>query len=122
MKLHINAFRATISTNRGPYGATVLFGDGLNVIRAENTSGKSALMNGMLYALGLEILVGKLGVEATKPVLWGTGDYDGQTFNVLESFVEIEIANAADDVVTVRRYVAGDMDTRDSSRWFTALL
>ena len=112
MKLHINAFRVTLATNRGPYGATVLFGNGLNVIRAENTSGKSALMNGMLYALGLEILVGKLGVEATKPVLWGTGDYDGQTFNVLESFVEIEIANASGEVVTVRRYVAGDMDTR----------
>jgi hypothetical protein len=69
-------------------------------------------MNGMLYALGLEILVGKRGVEATKPVLYSTGDYDGQSFNVLESFVEIEIANASGEVVTVRRYVAGDMDTK----------
>jgi hypothetical protein len=112
VKLHINAFRVTLATNRGPYGATVLFGNGLNVIRAENTSGKSALMNGMLYALGLEILVGKRGVEATKPVLYSTGDYDGQSFNVLESFVEIEIANASGEVVTVRRYVAGDMDTK----------
>lgn len=112
MKLHINAFRATLSTNKGPYGATVLFDDGLNVIRAENTSGKSALMNGMLYALGLEILVGKRGIEATKPVLWGTGDYEGQIFKVLESFVEIEIGNALGEVVTVRRYVAGDMDSR----------
>ena len=112
MKLHINAFRVTLATNRGPYGATVLFGNGLNVIRAENTSGKSALMNGMLYALGLEILVGKRGVEATKPVLYSTGDYDSQSFKVLESFVEIEIANASGEVVTVRRYVAGDRNPR----------
>jgi len=112
MKLHINAFRITLETNRGPYGATVIFDRGLNVIRAENTSGKSAIMNGMLYALGLEILVGKRGIEATKPVLWGTGDYGGQSFTVLESFVEIEIANASGKVVTVRRYVKGEVNTK----------
>lgn len=111
MKLHINAFRVTLATNRGPYGAMVLFDNGLNVIRAENTSGKSALMNGMLYALGLEILVGKRGIEATKPVLWDKGDYGGQPFNVLESFVEIEIANGSGEVVTIRRYVKGEIDT-----------
>lgn len=112
MKLHINAFKITLETNRGPYGATVMFDRGLNVIRAENTSGKSAIMNGMLYALGLEILVGKRGIEATKPVLSGTGDYGGQPFTVLESFVEIEIANASGKVVTVRRYVKGKVNTK----------
>lgn len=108
MKLHINALRVTLATDKGPYGATASFDSGLNIIRAENTSGKSALMNGMLYALGLEILVGKRGTKASKPVLWSAGDYDGQTFNVLESFVEIEIANASGEVVTIRRYVKGD--------------
>ena len=112
MKLRINAFRVTLATNRGPFGVTALFDTGLNVIRAENTSGKSALINGMLYALGLEILVGKRGIEATKPVLWSTGDYEGQEFNVTESFVELEITNASGDVVTVRRYVAGQKDSR----------
>ncbi len=112
MKLHINAFRVTLATDKGPYGATALFDSGLNVIRAENTSGKSALMNGMLYALGLEILVGKRGKEAAKPVLWSTGDYDYQTFNVLEAFVEIEIANASGEEVTIRRYVKGDKDPK----------
>lgn len=112
MKLHINAFRVTLATDKGPYGAKVIFEDGLNIIRAENTSGKSALMNGMLYALGLEILVGKRGIEATKPVLRRTGDYDDQHFTVLESFVEIEIVNASGEIVTIRRYVKGGTDTR----------
>jgi hypothetical protein len=112
MKLHINAFRVTLATDKGPYGAKVIFEDGLNIIRAENTSGKSALMNGMLYALGLEILVGKRGIEATKPVLRRTGDYDDQHFTVLESFVEIEIVNASGEIVTIRRYVKGGMETR----------
>ena len=112
MKLHINAFRVTLSTDKGPYGAKAIFEGGLNVIRAENTSGKSSLINGMLYALGLEILVGKRGIEATKPVLRRSGDYDNQHFTVLESFVEIEIVNASGEIVTIRRYVKGGMDTR----------
>ncbi|MGD0953093.1 MAG: hypothetical protein ABR985_12000 [Methanotrichaceae archaeon] len=65
-------------------------------------------MNGMLYALGLEVLVGKRGKKATKPVLWSKGNCEGMTFNVLESFVEIEISNASGKVVTIRRYVAGN--------------
>lgn len=112
MKLRIDAFRVTLATNKGPFGATALFGSGLNVIRAENTSGKSALINGILYALGLEILVGKRGIEATKPVLWKTGDYEGEEFNVVESFVELEVSNAFGEVITIRRYVAGEKDTR----------
>ena len=75
MKLRIQAIRISLSTNRGPHGVTARFTDGLNVIRAENTSGKSALINGMLYALGLEILAGKRGVEAMKPVLRSDGEY-----------------------------------------------
>jgi hypothetical protein len=112
MKLRIDAFRVTLATNKGPFGATALFGSGLNVIRAENTSGKSALINGILYALGLEILVGKRGIEATKPVLWKTGDYEGEEFNVVESFVELEVSNAFGEAITIRRYVAGEKDTR----------
>ncbi|MBA7675527.1 hypothetical protein ES703_83763 [subsurface metagenome] len=104
MKLRINALRVTLATNRGPFGATALFENGLNVIRAENTSGKSALINGMLYTLGIEILVGKRGIEATKPVLWKTGKYEGQEFNVVESFVEIEISNSLGELITIRRH------------------
>lgn len=112
MKFRINAFKVTLATSKGPFGATALFYPGLNVIRAENTSGKSSLINGILYALGLEILIGKRGIEATKPVMSSIGEYDGQEFNVIESFVELEIANAMNDLITVRRYMAGVKDTR----------
>jgi hypothetical protein len=107
MKIHINAFKVSLITNKGPYGVLALFDKGLNVIRAENTSGKSALINGMLYALGIEILVGKRGIEATKPILRSSGDYDGQQFNILESFVEIEISNGFGEIITIRRYITG---------------
>ena len=112
MKLHLNAFKISLSTNRGPHGVQVDFTDGLNVIRAENTSGKSALLNGILYALGLEALVGKRGVEATKPVLHTGGDYEGQAFNVTESYVELELSNGDGIPITVRRWIKGDRDGR----------
>lgn len=112
MKLNIKAFRISLSTDQGPYGTEVRFADGLNVVRAENTSGKSALLNGILYALGCEALVGKRGVEATKPVLHSGGEYGAAHFNVIESYVELEIANAAGVTVTVRRWIKGDKDER----------
>jgi hypothetical protein len=112
MKLCIQAFRAILATNKGRYGATALFDRGLNVIRAENTSGKSSLINGILYALGLEILVGKRGKESIKPVLHSGGDFGGVKFKVLESFVELEITNSKGVVITIRRHIVGDKDER----------
>ena len=112
MKLRLNAFRISISADNGPFGAFVSFGDGLNVIRAENTSGKSALLNGILYALGAEILVGKRGIEATKPVLRLSGDFEGGEFSVVESCVELELQNHVGQVITVRRWVAGERNER----------
>jgi predicted nucleic acid-binding Zn-ribbon protein len=90
----------------------VSFEDGLNVIRAENTSGKSALLNGILYALGTEILVGKRGIEATKPVLRLGGEFEGSEFAVVESSVELELQNGNGEAITVRRWVAGERDER----------
>jgi len=110
MKLRFNAVRVSLLTSDGPYGMRVDFQDGLNVIRAENTSGKSAILNAMLYALGLEILVGKRGKEALKPVLWNEGDYLGEVFNVESSFVELEFSNSQGDILTARRHIAGERD------------
>ena len=112
MKLFINGFKITLSTDKGAYGTKTIFEKGLNVIRAENTSGKTTLINGILYALGLELLIGKKGIESLKPVLWNSGNYDGQDFNVIESFVELEITNSKKETITIRRYIKGNKDNR----------
>ena len=112
MKLRVDAIKITLVTNKGRFGALAQFDSGLNVVRAENTSGKSTLINSILYALGLEILIGKRGIEATKPVLWSVGEYQGNEFNVVESFIELELSNEVGDTITVRRYVAGQKDNR----------
>lgn len=112
MKIKLRALRANLLTNKGPYGSIIEFKSGLNVIRAENTSGKSTLINGILYALGLEILVGKRGIEAIKPVLWNGGDYENQEFSVLESSIELELSNSSGEVITVRRQIKGEKDQK----------
>ena len=52
--LRIRHLYLSINSDRGPFGARQSFGDGLNVIRAENSAGKSQLLQAIIYALGLE--------------------------------------------------------------------
>ena len=68
-KLFINALKINVMTNKGKFGNTIIFHKGLNIIRANNSSGKSTCLNSILYALGFEILLGKKGTEALTPVL-----------------------------------------------------
>ena len=42
----------------GLYGTDIAFAPGLNVIRAPNTSGKSTCIQAIIYALGLEGMLG----------------------------------------------------------------
>lgn len=112
MRLHINAFKATVNTDIGKYGVFAEFDNGLNVIRAENTSGKSSLVNGIFYALGLEIIIGKRGIEAVKPVFRYGGEWENFTFNVIESYVELEIKNNNNQIITIRRYIKSNKDPK----------
>ncbi len=48
----------TANTNGGVFLANILFSNGLNVIRAENSSGKSTCVNAIAYGLGLEAILG----------------------------------------------------------------
>jgi predicted ATP-binding protein involved in virulence len=54
-KLFIKTLHLNVMTSGGLFGARFHFKEGLNIIRAENTSGKSTCLNAILYALGFEI-------------------------------------------------------------------
>ena len=56
--LKINAIKIDIVTADGNYGFEQSFTTGLNIIRGNNSSGKSSLFQAILYALGLEELLG----------------------------------------------------------------
>ncbi|WP_445277814.1 ATP-binding protein, partial [Streptomyces sp. DSM 41033] len=51
--LKLIAVRLRVETaNGGQFGHTFTFQDGLNVIRGDNTSGKSTTLQAIIYALG----------------------------------------------------------------------
>ncbi|MBI3223475.1 MAG: AAA family ATPase [Mycolicibacterium cosmeticum] len=104
--LKLIAARLMIDTaNGGQFGHTFTFQDGLNVIRGDNTSGKSTTLQAIIYALGVE---GMLGASHHVPLPHSMTEklaFGPEEFDVVESYVELEIANKGGDVVTVRRYV-----------------
>ena len=56
--LKINAIRLEINTTGGLFGAELSFVNGLNIIRGNNSTGKSSMFQAILYGLGIEELLG----------------------------------------------------------------
>ncbi len=111
-RLFIRHLRITITTAGGKFGCSIPFVDGLNIIRAENSSGKSTCLNTLAYALGLEEILGRSGVQALKPAVKSELEYEGRDYRVHDSFVELEISNQANEIITVKRQIVGRIDTR----------
>ena len=111
--LTLNKLKVVSITNDGKFYAEIPFSKGLNVIRAENSSGKSTCINAIAYALGLNDI---LGPGKTKPFprsmyqILETSKLDSTTHSVLGSYVELDISNRAGDRVTLIRDVAGYSD------------
>lgn len=104
-RLLIRAVRLQANTRNGPVGSTVRFERGLNVLRADNSSGKSTMLQAIVYALGLE---GMLSAQRNIPLPHAMTDsvsVDSVDVPVVQSFVQVEIENGDGRVVTVRRAV-----------------
>ena len=56
--LRINAIKIEVNTSDGLFGCEYTFNKGLNIIKGDNSSGKSTLFQSILYALGFEELLG----------------------------------------------------------------
>lgn len=105
--LHINALKLEINTTNGFYGTIVFFQDGLNIIRADNTSGKSTIFQAILYALGFEELIGLKNEKTMQSVLKDTVIDGVNSYNVLQSSVLLEIFNGH-QIITLRRSVVNE--------------
>jgi hypothetical protein len=106
--LRIRELEVRVSTAGGMYGTRISFPDGLVVLRAENTSGKSLCMQAIIYALGLE---GMFGPSRDVPLQHAVTDYleaDESRVEVGSSEVLLEISNGSQDVMTVRRTIKGE--------------
>lgn len=125
MRLRLRQFELHAVTSAGPFGVRLPFEPGLVVLRADNSTGKSTCLQGIIYALGLE---GMLSASRAVPLphvatSYLTDEQNGRALGVLESYVMLEFENEAGQIATVRRYAKhGDIDTQLITVWDAPML
>lgn len=103
--LKIRAIKLVVhSTNEHVFGAEYTFAPGLNIVRGDNSAGKSTLYHSILYGLGVEELLDGRNEKVLQSVLKESVQYEQQKYEVLESAVYLEIE--ANSIVTIKRSIA----------------
>lgn len=103
-KILLRAIRLSVKTARGTSKRTIPFRAGLNILSADNTSGKSTVLQSIIFALGLEKMLSPTKQVPLASVMTDEISLDGAVEKVVESCVELEFENAAGTVISVRRY------------------
>lgn len=85
------------------FSANYTFTSGLNIVRGDNSAGKSTLYHSIIYGLGAEELLDGRNEKVLQSVLKESVQYENQIHQVLESYVQLEIE--AREIVTVKRSI-----------------
>ena len=112
----IEAIKIDIHTNNGLFGRSMTFKKGLNIIRADNTSGKSSLFGALIYGLGFEELLGSRNEMALHSVFKSIiqekrpGETDASIENtVTQSEIYLQITNGQKSITTKRFVIHGSI-------------
>jgi hypothetical protein len=94
-----------ITTDKTEYGADIPFNTGINVVWGPNSVGKSSIITGIIYGLGLEKSLGifKLNQNPFKPEFYSK--IEGKDIKL--SYLLLEISNGVKHI-TIFRYLKGD--------------
>jgi hypothetical protein len=105
-RLHIR-----IETADGTYGTTLDFPDGLVVIWADNTMGKSTCVKSILVALGMEAMLTPSQADLPlPPAVKSRLNSEAGEHSVIESEVLLEIENNRHQRIVVQRTIKGNRD------------
>jgi len=108
-KLRLKKFKLDLQTTDSDYGFSCQFTDGLNIIRGDNSSGKSTLINSIIYSIGMEELIGGQG---TKSLPYTLKDHvvspSGEKASILNSFAYLELSNAKGKSIVLKRSIKSD--------------
>ncbi|MDP2380268.1 MAG: hypothetical protein Q8M35_07260, partial [Pseudohongiella sp.] len=99
------------NTNGGVFSTRISFSTGLNVIRAENSSGKSTCVNAIAYGLGLEAILGPARKRPFPKSLYEQiydNKVDKNVYFVSNSFVCISIRNNKNQTAILTRDILGN--------------
>ncbi|MCL1075489.1 ATP-binding protein [Shewanella dokdonensis] len=111
--LTLKCLKVTSVTNDGTYSVVLNFSKGLNILRAENSSGKSTCINSIAYAMGLDAV---LGPGRRKPFPRSMHQFleaskeDPTPHIVKRSFVELEVENKNGRWAKFKRDVEGNAE------------
>ncbi len=122
MLLKIRRVALRAHTNGPTFGTTIDFDDGLNILRADNSSGKSTCLQAIIYGLGLE---GMLSPRREVPLPHAMTDVieaSGEAFRIESSYVGLEIENHNGDILAIRRTVRGQPGTSVIQTWAGPML
>lgn len=106
--MKIRAVKLRIATGEGEFGFSYAFTKPLTIIRAKNSSGKSTLFNSLLYALGMEELLGGRDERILTYAVKEYFEFENRRIDVVASEVLTEIENRQGDVITLRRAIKHD--------------
>ncbi|WP_433692612.1 AAA family ATPase [Herbaspirillum seropedicae] len=111
--MFIRAVQIKITSDNEPFGFECTFQPGLNIIKGKNSSGKSTLVNTIMYGLGMEELIGAKGTSTLTSAVRDEFEFQGTMRNIDKSAVLVEIQNKEGKVVTIRRPIRNkDKDHR----------
>ncbi len=109
--LTIDSLDISVNTNSGTFSCSISLGYGLNIIRAENTSGKSTCVNAIAYGLGMEAILGPIRNRPFPKSLYedifDTKADQNPSF-VRDSNVALEIRNSEGKKASLRRDILGN--------------
>jgi hypothetical protein len=106
----IRGIRFVAATAQGQFGFSFNFGRNLTIIRAGNSGGKSTLVNSLLYALGMEEIVGGKSEKFLPYAVKDYVEHAGAKVAISSSEILLEIESGSGEVVTLRRAI------KDSAR------
>ena len=110
MSLRLRQLEIRIRTMRGTFGVRLpIKPQGLVVVRANNTSGKSTCVQSIIYALGLEAML--TVSQQTPPLQYAVLErfqYGDEEVQVDESEVLLEMENGLGEIVTVQRPIVSN--------------
>jgi len=102
--LKIRAIQIKVQTIHGDFERHFEFDSGLNIIKGNNTSGKSTLFQAILYGLGMEELLGSKNERTMQSVLRDRVEFPKGSFHqVSQSVINLEIENK--EIITTQRVV-----------------
>lgn len=105
MTIQLVTIGLDLNTSQGRAGYATRFGAGLNVLNADNTWGKSTLLQSIVYALGLEGALTTSRRSPMGPAMTQAIDSPLGHATVIESSVTLTIKNDRDQFLRVRRWV-----------------